>query len=272
MRTTTVVDATETEHRPGPLPSVVDALQERGFVVIGRLATLSTVAGRDDRLYDRTERHRLATWHARPAATLVVAGDGSAFATVDTFGDAAVLRLRTALADGSLVETVGVAPEGALLPRTRVDALGGFVLGEARGRSVRLVRTAAVVEVLERHAQHVAEVGGDRGSEPVAHRDRDQAVRLWRRAARHDTACSAWRSRRSRRLFLGVWLGTVAVVLLAWLALLVRWRVESPAAGVALVLALVVAVSPLVLLAARRGQRGIDAGVGSRPAYPVADA
>lgn len=273
MTADAVVDATETEHRPPLLPSTVTALEAEGFRVLGRLALHSTSRGRDDHVYDRGERQRLAVWRGRPAATLLVASNGTSYATVDTFGDAPVVRLRTALADGSLVETVGVGHLGVLVPRTsRIDPLAGFTVGRARGRSVRLVPTVDPREVVSLHARHVEGVSRDRGSAVARQDDRDGAVRMWRAAANHSAACSVWHAGRVRRLFLVVWLGGSGVVLAVWFALMFVLRVQSTMLGLALVLALVVVLSPLIFLAVRAGTRDIEADEVSRPAYPVVGA
>ena len=89
-----VADVTTMEQRPPVHPEQVAALESRGFRELGRFATLTRPSG-DDRAYAGPQRARLDDWRQRPAATVLVAPDGSAFAGVDVFGEARMLRLRT---------------------------------------------------------------------------------------------------------------------------------------------------------------------------------
>ena len=137
-----VADVTTMEQRPPVHPDQVAALEGRGFRVLGRFATL-TRPSRDDRAYAGPERARLDDWRQRPAATVLVAPDGSAFAGVDVFGEARMLRLRTELEDGSLVETVGVEREGALRPRWGRDPFATFKVTATADHATRLIEDPA---------------------------------------------------------------------------------------------------------------------------------
>jgi hypothetical protein len=115
---------------------------------------------------------------------VLVAPDGSAFAGVDTFGEAAMLRLRTELDDASIVETVGVQQEGAIRPR-RGDPFASMTSAATEDHSIRLVRDPSPAVVTAEHRYHVLAVVTERGAQPVRHSDRDQALRLATRAVDH---------------------------------------------------------------------------------------
>ena len=172
-----VADVTEMETRPPAHPEQVAALEALGFRALGRFATL-TRPSRDDAAYAARERARLDEWRHRPAATVLVAPDGSAFAGVDTLGDARMLRLRTELDDGSVVETVGLERAGALLPRFRRDPLATFKAVRTPDHAVRLVEDPSPDTVIAEHADHVTATAERRGAQPVRHLDRDHALRL----------------------------------------------------------------------------------------------
>ena len=179
-----VADATDLEHRPAVFPQLVADLERLGFASIGRFASLMAPS-RADRCYGRDERARLSEWRMRPAFTVLRATDGSAFAGVDSLGDARVLRLRTELADGSLVETVGVDPDGILRPRPWIDAYGGFTSVHTDDRSVLLLHDASADVVVPAHADHLQQAVARRAADPVPHSDRDHALHLWTRSAAH---------------------------------------------------------------------------------------
>jgi hypothetical protein len=179
-----VADVTELEHRPGLCPEQLAGLERLGFRPIGRIVTL-TEATRADRIYGRAERERLAVWRQRPAATLLVARDGTAYAAVDVLGDAPIVRLRTELADGSLVETLGIEPDGILRPRPWISPYAGVTAMAVEDRSVVLLHDASPDTVVAAHREHLARTTGRRGVDPVRHADKDHAVGLWVRGADH---------------------------------------------------------------------------------------
>ena len=179
-----VADATELEHRSAVFPELVAAVERLGFAPIGRFASIAAPS-RADRCYGRAERARLSEWRLRPAFTVLRAADGSAFAGVDSLGDARVLRLRTELTDGSLVETIGVDPDGILRPWPWIDAYGGFTSVHTDDRSVLLLHDASAEVVVPAHADQVRQAAARRAADPVRHVDKDQALHLWTRSAAH---------------------------------------------------------------------------------------
>ena len=172
-----VADVTEMESRPPVHPEHVAELEARGYQLLGRFATLSRPT-RDDRAYGRVERARLDEWRQRPAASVLVAPDGSSFAGVDTFGDARMLRLRSELDDGSVVETVGIERPGVLKPRWGRDPLATFTAVATPDHAVRVLQDPSADAVIAEHADHVSLASGRRGAQPVRHTDRDHALRL----------------------------------------------------------------------------------------------
>ncbi len=212
-----VADVTELETRAPTHPELVEALEARGFRVLGRFATLSGPS-RDDRIYNGAERTRLEAWRDRPAATVLVAPDGTAFAGVDTFGDAPLLRLRTELDDGSLVETLATRREGALLPR-HGDPLAGFTSPATEDHPIRLIEEPTVDALIGAHLEHTAAETARRGARAVQHTDRDHALRVATRAAEHASRVRA----RANRLVRGA--GVCIVVVLG--LLLLWWELAA---------------------------------------------
>ncbi len=182
--TTYVADVTAREQRPVLFPDAVVEMEGLGFSVLGRFGTVAG-ASRRDRIFTRPERERLAAWRERPAYPVLVADDGSAFASVDSYGDARVLLLRTELTDGSLVETVGVDREGMLRPRGAIDPFAVFTNVETSDRDVLMLPGTDLARVVAGHREHVRVVASRRGSLAVVHAARDHALRIWLRANAH---------------------------------------------------------------------------------------
>ncbi|HXH81059.1 hypothetical protein [Nocardioides sp.] len=264
---TTIVDATETEFRDPLLPSLISELEAQGFKVLGRVATNVPVS-RNDYVYDQPERQRLAVWRARPASTVLAATDGTSFANVDTFGDAPLVRLRTELSDGLLIETVGVALAGVLRPRRGIDPLAGFTVGNAPGRSVRLNATADPQEVLASHALHLDEVVARRDASPIHHVDRAQAVRQSQLAAAHTEACSLWLDRKLRRRLTSLFIVGFVFAFSISTAFASLWRVQSPIIGAALAVSVVLALIPVMMSVVQAQRRRVLASTSGRPAFP----
>ncbi len=212
-----VADVTELETRPPTQPELVAALEARGFRVLGRFATLSGPS-RDDLVYAPSERRRLEAWRDRPAAVVLVAPDGTAFAGVDTFGDAPLLRLRTELDDGSVVETVATQREGALQPR-KGDPFAGITQSTTADHPIRLIEEPSADALITAHRAHTAAEAARRGAAPVRHTDRDHALRVATRAAEHATRVRA----RTKVMVRGV--GVAIAVVLGML--LLWWELSS---------------------------------------------
>jgi hypothetical protein len=208
-----VADVSDLETRPPAYPEHVAALEARGFRVLGRFATLNRPS-QDDRAYARQERARLDDWRQRTAATVLVAPDGTSFAGVDTVGEARMLRLRTELDDGSVVETVGIEREGVLQPRFGRDPLAAFSYVLTPDHSVRLLEDPSPDAVIVEHDDHVAVAAARREAQPVRHADRDHALRLATMHADHMSRVV----HRGRRLSRTILFAVFVVLVLAMLA------------------------------------------------------
>jgi hypothetical protein len=209
-----VADVSDLETRPPTYPEHVAALEARGFRMLGRFATVSRPS-QDDRAYARQERARLDDWRLRTAATVLVAPDGTSFAGVDTFGEARLLRLRTELDDGSVVETVGIDREGTLRPRFGQDPLASFRYVETPDHSVHLIEDPSPDAVIAAHSDHVAAAAARRAAQPVRHEDRDHALRLASRHADHLSRV-VHRGRRLSRVLLFALFAVLVVALFAY--------------------------------------------------------
>jgi hypothetical protein len=209
-----VADVSEMETRPPAYPEHVAALEARGFRVIGRFATLNRPS-QDDLAYARQERARLDHWRQRTAATALAAPDGSSFAGVDTVGEARMLRLRSELDDGSVVETLGIERDGVLQPRFGRDPLAAFRYVLTPDHSVRVLEDPSPDAVIAEHADHVAVTAARRGAQPVRHVDRDHALRLASMHADHMSRV-VHRGRRLGRLILFAVFVVLAVAMLTF--------------------------------------------------------
>ena len=257
------VDATASEERDAPFGGIVSELEERGFVVLGRVAP--TQAPRTGLAFDRVERARLREWAARPAATLLRSADRTAYAGVDRFGDAPLLRLRTQLTDGAVVETVSVASHGVLRPRSG-DPFLGLSLGDAEGRSLLLLRDVTTAEAVGTHVARVAATTAERDTRPVEHDDRAAAVLLWDDLARHAVACGRALSRRVRLMVAAFGVAAYALVILAYQGF--GGLVADPWWRVVLAITLTLVLIAALLPAMRWASRKIAERRGWRPPYP----
>jgi hypothetical protein len=207
-----VADVTDMETRPPRHPDHVAAMEARGFRVLGRFATLARPS-QNDMAYGRQQRTRLEDWRQRTAATAMVAPDGTSFAGVDTFGEARMLRLRSELDDGSVVETVGVERDGVLMPRFGRDPLESFKLVATPDHFVRLIEDPTPDAVIAEHQAHVTDAAAIRGAEPVRHADRDHALRLATLHVDHMTRTVHRGQRVTRLALFGVFVVLVAAML-----------------------------------------------------------
>lgn len=261
-------DATETEHREPLLPSLVHRFEDVGFRVLGRVATTSPPSSADLQ-FDRAERARLNAWRSRPAFTLLAATDETAYASVDTYGDAPLLRLRTELEDGCLVETIGLLPAGTLRTRRGIDPFASFTSTNALGRSVRLLQDSDPSVVVSVHIEHVHTITSSRGSRPCRHNDRGDAIRLWTRAAAHAVECGHRLTRWSRLLGLSAFLACGLIALLILVPTLVWLDIRSVFFSVVLGLlsaglALAIGLPPTALM-----RRRLNRAKWWRPDYPL---
>ena len=261
-RTIEHADVTGSEWRSAELPELIHELGRLGYRVLGRVVQRS--GGGSDSQFDREERARLHAWRARPAATMLAAGDGEAFVTVDKYGDAPTLRFRTVFTDGTLVETVGVTSDGILRPRPGLDPFEGFTVGDAAGRSIELVTDRTIAEVAAVHRDRVRSVAGP--AHPRDHSSMADGVSLWNDAARHTLETSRTLTRWRRLVGLG-WLLVVLVPAALVSLALHAWVVESVPLSLLLGAAAAVAATLLLVRPIRACSRALGRARWWRPPY-----
>jgi hypothetical protein len=263
-RTIEYADVTGSEWRSSAYPEIVHLLGPLGHRVLGRVAQRSS--GGSDSQFDREGRTRLNAWRTRPASTLLAASDGESYVSVDQYGDAPVVRLRTAFTDGSMVETVGLTCHGMLRPRAGLDPFQGFTLGAATGRTVQLVTDLPVADVVRTHRDRVVAASGS--ARPRSHRDLADAVELWNGAARHTLDTSRALTRWRRLIGLGWLLVALAPAALLVLTLLSGRGVDSAPLAVPLGVLAVLVTAPLLVAPIRACDRALVRARWWRPAYP----
>lgn len=256
-------DVTGSAVGEAPFGVVVGALEDRGFRVLGRIAQRRVPGGRV--AYDRSERQRVSDWAARSPGTLLAAGDHASYVVVDRFGEAPVVRFRTVLDDGAVVETVSVASDGVLRPRGQ-DPFAGFTLGDAEGRSVALLRDVTVTDAVDAHAGRVAAQSAARGATPVDHDSREAAVALWNDLTGHTLAAVSALTRRMR-LLAGLMAAAAVGLALVAAAALSRALGAGPGWDLVVYLAVGCVVLALMLPALRWSSARLRDARGWRPAY-----
>jgi hypothetical protein len=244
-------------------PDVVQELVEAGLEPAGRLAN-DLSPERDRRLlrgYDEDVRAQLAASMGR-AFPLLLSPDREVAVEVSDLAGRPVVRMRTFLDDGSLVETErrwGQVPPwpGRLAPFRRFATVEGEMT-----RSVAPGRTLVISDrppagQLEEHRGHVEAVCAARSTEPRPFADLDQVAAGWNAAFAHDQLVT-------RRTDILIAVGVVVLVIAG------TWSVPSGVLGgplwpvtVAFVIALVWWLMPgLVVLLRRR--------ITWRPGFPAA--
>lgn len=259
-------DVTDRAEGEAPFPAVTAVLEDRGWRVLGRIAQRHVPGSR--LAYDRWERDRLTAWAARPPGTLLASGDRTAYAVVDAYGDAPVLRLRTLLDDGAVVETISVAGHGVLRPRGQ-DPFAGFTLADAQGRSVALLRDVPVGDAVDTHARRVGDESASRAATPVDHGSREAALALWNDLTGHTLAAASALARRTRLLSLGL-TALAVVVVLSVAGALSSALALGPGWDLVLHLAVACLVLAVLVPALRWSGARVRETRGWRPAYSTA--
>jgi hypothetical protein len=208
-------------------PEVVEAFEALGFRRLGRLERVYP-EGLDRAADSYAEEHRpVFQQHKAVPMTVLVAGDGTALVLVDWWWGMPDVRIRTAMADGSVVETrrawdhAPVLPQSLARIQSQLDLAGEQTLGSvpARGREVALV-TGAPAELWAAHRQRAGEWAHARATQPALFSHMEQAADLSARIAHHDARVIG----RIRRVQLAV----LAVVYLVPLLVLLRTWFGGP--------------------------------------------
>lgn len=201
-----------------PHPEIVEELVDAGLRPAGCLVDDLDDAQADRlvRGYDGDARAQLLAQLGRPCPVLASA-DGTTLASVsDLFGMPSV-RMRTFLADGSLVETErrwsGLPPwPGRMAPFRRFTSVEREMARcVAPGRTL-LISTDAPAGQLEEHRRQVARVSAARGAAPVPYAGMDGVAAGWNAAFAHEQAVV-------RRTDLAVGAALVVVMVLVLFAL-----------------------------------------------------
>jgi len=215
----TFVDASESATATVEFPDVVAAFEELGFTRIGRLGRAAAgEVWRWAATYPRSHRDEFSA-HLTVPPVVLRAPDGTAFVSVGWWWDMPDVRLRTALSDGAVVETLRRWDRAPVPPRahTRIYRRGDLVQEQLLfnnpegGRDVA-VAEGSPAELWRAHRDHVATVSSARASGPLAHDTMVEAVALANRLARHQHACQAAQKRLGILVLLAIAVGAAAVL------------------------------------------------------------
>jgi hypothetical protein len=244
--------------------AVVEELVHAGLDPAGCIVDDLT-AGQAARLvrgYAKEHRAALLAEVGRPTPVLVSRDRTTAVAVSDLYGEAAV-RMRTFLADGSLVETQRRWQQlppwpGRLAPFRRFTTVEKEMMRSAApGRSVML-STRSAADQVEEHREHVDRVAARRGTTAVGFPDMESVAAAWTAALAHEEAVR----RRSDRLF-----SAGLVALAALIVVLPNPRV-SDVGWTVLILSMAVVLwwgAPGVAVLMRQRTRGRPAFTAARP-------
>jgi hypothetical protein len=194
--------------------AVVEELVHAGMEPAGCIVDDLT-AGQAARLvrgYAKEHRAALLAEVGRPTPVLVSRDRTTAVAVNDLYGEVAV-RMRTLLADGSLVETQRRWQQLPPWPRrlapfrrfTTVDK--EMMRSAAPGRSVML-STRSAADQVEEHREHVDRVSARRGTTAVGFSDMECVAAAWTAALAHEEAVR----RRADHLFAAGLLALAALI------------------------------------------------------------
>jgi hypothetical protein len=176
-------------------PEWVVALENLGFVQLGRVQAIVDPGGAEAADYAPADREQLIAAERVPTVVLAAA-DGSAFADVDWFWSGPSVRIRTLTTDGRLVATHRAwaqmpAWPASLRKAARYRSLAQEQrLSAARGRSLEVVSGADAATLWERHRAHLARLR----AVPEPHDTLAVYIRLAERGFEHEER-SADRSR-----------------------------------------------------------------------------
>lgn len=239
------VDASDSTSATVEFPDVVASFEALGFVRIGRLGR--AVPGeiwRAAALYPRNRRDEFCA-HLSVPPVVLRSPDATAFVTVSWWWGMPEVRLRTALLDGSVVETLRQWDQMPVPPRAhgrlyrRGDLRQEQLMLNAPegGREVDLAQGDAD-QLWRSHRDRVESVAARRAATPVSHLTMGEAVALSNRLARHQRACVSAQKRRGLLVLGGIALiaaaALVGVFTFPFTGLLVLLGLEVAAVAVLL--------------------------------------
>ena len=191
------IDATNMSDRRVDYPGGVDEFLGLGFSALGRMLVEPTNGTLEQVAAGYAEDLRtLFLAHCDIPTPILRAPDGSAFVEVSWFWGSPSVRIRSLLADGSLVETNRRWENPPGLPVvlakywTHIDIDRDMTKRSvpARGRSIEVVATQDAAMQWRRHQEHLARYRSERGAGVVGHDSLGQCMELALRAHRHDAA------------------------------------------------------------------------------------
>jgi len=190
------LDATDYPDDRVDYPEIVDEFRAMGFVQIGRVLAAPVQGTYEDIAsdYDAVSRERFLA-HCDVPTPILRAPDGSAFVDVSWHWQSPSVRIRTELADGSLVETNRRWKHPPELPLVLAEHWKRFDIDRnmtkrstpQRGRSVEIASTQDTTAQWRKHQEHLARYSAQRNTEFRRHDDVEQYIMLAGRAFRHDT-------------------------------------------------------------------------------------
>jgi hypothetical protein len=231
-------------------PEVVEAFEALGFGRLGRLERVYP-EGLEHAADSYAEEHRpVFQRHKAVPMTVLTAEDGTALVLVDWWWGMPDVRIRTAMADGSVVETRRAWDHAPVLPQSlariqaSLDLTGEQTLGSVPGggREVALA-TGTPAELWAAHRQRATAWAQAHGTVPALFSRMEQAAGLSARIAAHDARVM----QRIRRVQLAVLAVVYLVPLLVLLGAVFGGPMSWTAVAVILVgLGLWVVVSAVV--------------------------
>jgi hypothetical protein len=245
-------DATDQAAEHVHFPEVVEAFEALGFRRLGRLERVYP-EGLDRAADSYAAEHRpVFQQHKAVPMTVLIAEDGTALVLVDWWWGMPDVRIRTAMADGSLVETRRAWDHAPVLPRSlvriqqRLDLTGEQTLGSVpqRGRVVALA-TGTPPELWTEHQERAGDWARARGTRPALFSRMEQAAGLSARIADHDARVIGRIRSVQLAVLAVVYLVPLLVLLRTWLGGPMSWtEVGLVLVGLLLWVALALMVCP----------------------------
>jgi hypothetical protein len=219
------IDATDFADDRVDYPEIVDEFLSMGFTQVGRVILQPTVGTLEDMAADYPgEQKEKMLAHGDVPTPILRAPNGSAFVDVSWFWDSPSVRIRTELADGSVVETnrrwenpPGL-PEQLATYWKRIDIDRDMTKRSVprAGRSIEIAATQDSLVQWHQHQEHVKRYATQRKTTIVGLDDIGQSLDMAQRLFRHDAAVE--------RRTVGFWkplllaYGTIGIVIVAILA------------------------------------------------------
>ena len=242
------IDATDSADERVDYPEIVEEFLAMGFTQVGRLLLTPTEGTHEDTAADyESEQGAAYLAHCDIPTPMLWAPDGSAFVDVSWFWDSPSVRIRTELADGSVVETNRRWGNPPALPRQLAKYWKRFDIDRdmakrstpRSGRSIEIAATHDSAAQWRQHQRHVERYAASRGTS-VATFDRfEQAIDMAQRLFRHDTAVE--------RRTVGFWKPLILAYGIVGLLAIVALAVTAGRHTAALVGIVVALLTPLIV-------------------------